>query len=147
VGGLSGGSGDQVEFGVIVEHGGPVFFPRLPRSQVGNLASSLTALGQEALDLRGAAVVGGGVDRREGVQRVDQLIPLVFVAGGVSDLKIGNAQRIQRCPDAVVATAERAVDCASRCSVRRCAFTDMYAASCTARATGVSRLFAAIGGR
>lgn len=47
------------------------------------------------MDVQGVAMVGGGgLDQRESVQCVDEFIPLMFIAGGVSDLQIGDVGTI-----------------------------------------------------
>lgn len=91
--GLAGASGDEIEVGVVVEHGDVELLGGGGNQQVGNLASALMARCQQSLDLhRTPQVVGGGVDPHERVQAGNQAVPLGGAAGRVAaDFQIADS--------------------------------------------------------
>jgi SAM-dependent methyltransferase len=88
---LAGDIGDQVEVAVVVEHSQVEGFAGGCDEQVGDLAASLAAVRQEALDLQGAMEVSrGGLDGGEDIEGLHELIPLGGVARRVADLEVAD---------------------------------------------------------
>ena len=80
---------DQVEVGVVMQHGEIVCLGRCRDEQVGDLTTALAAGRQEPLHLSSAFDVhSAGFDELKRLQCIEQVIPLAGSAGRIADFEI-----------------------------------------------------------
>ncbi len=89
--GLTGHGGNEVEVSVVVKDDDIELLRCGSDQQIGDLAASLTGQSEEPLHLeRPAEMPCCRIDRLEGLQRSQKLVPFLGVTGGVSDFKVAN---------------------------------------------------------